>query len=121
MSFPDAISTGFSKYVTFSGRATRSEFWYWQLFVILLGFVTGVFDAVLFPDTYFMPINTLASLGMILPGIAVSVRRLHDVNRSGWWYLLVCLPIIGWLVLLFWFVQPSATETTQYDGNPAMA
>src|SRR5690606_37283624 len=100
MGFGEAVSACFSKYASFQGRARRSEFWYFQLFAILLAIVTGFVDGVAFPDLAMMgvlPLNSLAGLIMLLPGISVLVRRLNDTNRSGfhfWWLL---LPLIGWI------------------------
>ncbi len=84
MGFGEAISSVFSKYATFSGRAMRSEFWWWKLFAVLTGFVTGMVEAV----------GLIWSLATFLPDIAVTVRRLHDMNRSGWWCLLLIVPAI---------------------------
>jgi uncharacterized membrane protein YhaH (DUF805 family) len=101
MGFSEAISTCFSKYVTFTGRATRPEYWYFALFVFIvdlvlqllghagLGFITAI-------------VNGLFSLGVLLPSIAVGVRRLHDIDRSGWWLLIGLVPIVGWILLLVW-------------------
>ena len=78
MSFVDAIKSGFRNYVTFKGRASRSEFWWWTLFAVLVQSATSIID-----DT----VNSIASLALLLPGIAVNVRRLHDTNRRGTWLL----------------------------------
>ena len=84
--FCEAISVCFLKYVGFSGRASRSEFWYWVLFSILAGIVTGLIDLVFFGvDNDFSPINSLFSLATFMPSLAVAFRRLHDTGRSGWW------------------------------------
>jgi len=83
--FGEAISVGFSKYVDFSGRASRSEFWYWTLFTVIASFITGMIDGLFFPYNDVMPFNSLFSLAVLLPGLAVAFRRLHDIDRSGWW------------------------------------
>ena len=113
MNFGQAISNGFSNYVTFSGRAIRSEYWYWTLFVVLGGFCTAFADGLILGDMKNSPINSIFSVVTFLPGLAVSVRRLHDVNRSGWW-LLITLTGIGILLLLYWAVQPSIDEENKY-------
>ena len=100
MNFTQAISSGFSNYVNFAGRAVRSEYWYWVLFVIVVSIVASIIDAVL-GTTLFNPIFSLA---VLLPSIAVGVRRLHDLDRSGWWLLLGLIPLIGAIVLIVWFV-----------------
>ncbi|WP_114965748.1 DUF805 domain-containing protein [Alkalilacustris brevis] len=114
MDFPTAIRTCFNKYVDFTGRAARSEFWYFVLFAILGNIAMGLFDRVIGMAI----LGTLFGLAILLPGIAVSVRRLHDLGRSGWWYLLVFIPVIGWLVLLFWYVQPGTSGANEYGPDP---
>jgi uncharacterized membrane protein YhaH (DUF805 family) len=99
MNFTQAISSGFSNYVNFAGRAIRSEYWYWVLFVLIATIVTSIIDLVL-GITLFEPIFSLA---VLLPSIAVGVRRLHDLDRSGWWLLLGFIPLIGAIVLIVWF------------------
>ena len=110
MGFVDAIKAGFQNYFNFQGRAVRSEFWYWMLFAILVGIVTSILDGVLGTG---LAVNGIASLILLIPGISVAVRRLHDVNRSGWWYLLVFTGI-GVLVLIYWYVQPTNTGENKY-------
>jgi uncharacterized membrane protein YhaH (DUF805 family) len=98
MGFVDAIKSGFSNYVGFSGRARRSEYWYWVLFVVLASIVVSMISELL---------GQVFSLGVLLPGIAMGARRLHDIGKSGWWQLLGLIPLLGWLVLIYWAVQPS--------------
>ena len=83
--FSEAISVCLSKYATFSGRASRSEYWWFALFTGLVGVGTGAADAVFFRNVPFEPLNSLAALALVLPGVAVTIRRLHDIDRSGWW------------------------------------
>lgn len=105
MNFGQAISTCFSKYATFSGRATRSEFWWFMLFEVL---VLGVLSMVS------MTLYGIAALAFLLPVLAVGARRLHDIGRTGWWQLL-SLTVIGSLVLLYWFVQPGSEGDNPHD------
>ncbi len=84
MSFGEAIKSGFRNYVTFSGRATRSEYWYWTLFMVLGSVGAFILDSGL--GTFGM-LGGLFALAMFLPANAVSVRRLHDTGRSAWWLL----------------------------------
>lgn len=98
MNFGDAIRTCFSKYATFDGRASRSEFWWWLLFTVLASAAAGILSDKL---------SALFSLAVLLPTLAVGARRLHDTDRSAWFLLLWCIPLIGWLVLLVWAVQES--------------
>ena len=107
MGFVDAIKSGFANYVGFSGRARRSEYWYWVLFVVLASIATTMISETL---------GSLFSLGVLLPGIAMGTRRLHDIGKSGWWQLLVFIPLLGLLVLLYWAVQPSEGDN---DFGPA--
>ena len=116
MSFTNAIQVCFNKYATFSGRASRSEYWWFYLFTILVNVVFSI----IFAATQSSVINGLSglfALAVLLPSLAVATRRLHDVGRSGWWQLLV-LTVIGVFVLLYWFVQPSANSTNEYGAPP---
>jgi len=98
MGFWQAVASGFSNYVNFSGRACRSEYWYWALFVVLVDIAALIIDAALW--TY--AITSLADLALFLPGLALAIRRLHDLDRSGWWFLLVFIPVIGAIILIIW-------------------
>lgn len=105
-SFGEAISTCFSKYVTFSGRASRSEYWFFVLFLVLAGIGASILDAILFPGSLETggPINGILSLATLLPSLAVGWRRLHDTDRSGWWiggfYLAIILVAVIAVALL---------------------
>jgi uncharacterized membrane protein YhaH (DUF805 family) len=98
MGFWQAVASGFSNYVGFSGRACRSEYWYWVLFVLLCSIAASIIDAVL--GVYL--ITSLVNLAVFLPGLAVGIRRLHDLDRTGWWVLLVFIPIVGAIILIIW-------------------
>jgi uncharacterized membrane protein YhaH (DUF805 family) len=100
MDFGDAVKLGFANYVNFSDRASRSEYWYWILFVAIGQFVSGVIDSWIVGAFILEGIFFLAT---ILPTLSVGVRRLHDLDRSGWWVLLDLIPLIGWIILLIWF------------------
>ena len=111
MKFVDAIKTCLSKYATFEGRAGRPEFWWFMLFCMLAislaeGFVGEGFSG-------------LVTLAVLVPTFAVSARRLHDIGRTGWWQLLL-LSGIGFLVLLYWWVQPGEGAGNIY-GEPSAA
>ncbi len=114
MTFTEAVKTVLSKYATFTGRAARPEFWWWCLFTFLLGIATGFIDHLVigprlgiesFAEDSPEILSAIVSLGLLLPGLAVSVRRLHDIDRSGWWLLIILIPLIGVLVLIYWTVQ----------------
>lgn len=96
MTFVESIKICFTKYADFTGRATRSEFWWWTLFTILASIAIGYFS---------QAASGLFSLATILPSLAVGARRLHDTDRTGWLQLLWFIPIIGWIILLVWFIQ----------------
>lgn len=104
-----AVITCFNKYVVFTGRADRPEFWYFALFQVVVLAVLGIVSR---------PLEALASLAFLLPGLAVGARRLHDINRSAWWMLIGFIPIIGWLILIYWAVQPGDAGANQY-GEPS--
>ena len=103
------------KYAVFSGRARRKEYWMFFLFNIIIIFVLGYVDGLF--GRYGI-VNTLYSLAILIPGIAVSIRRLHDTNRSGWWLLIGFVPIIGAIVLIVYMVQDSTPSENQYGANP---
>lgn len=109
MDFMTAVKTCFSKYVTFEGRASRSEYWWFILF-ILIGQVVLLF--------VFEPLSLIFLLAVLLPNLAVVVRRLHDVDKSGWWYLIFLVPLIGGLLLLYWFVTEGTRGPNQYGPDP---
>lgn len=109
MGLNEAVRSCFQKYAVFSGRATRSEFWFFYLFLILISIILGFFNAIA-PEglvTVIGMLSGLFSLITLLPSLAVSVRRLHDIDRSGWWLLIWFVPIIGWIILLIFFLTPS--------------
>ncbi len=120
MTFNQSIRTCFRKYVDFTGRAARSEYWWFTLFLILGNLAATIIDTAKFgvPAEQYGPLNSVFSLATLLPGIAVSVRRLHDVNRSGWWLLIMFIPLIGWLVLLFWEVSPGTPGANRFGPDP---
>lgn len=107
--YQKAILTCFKKFADFKGRARRSEFWYFELFCLLLSLLLSFINE---------DLATLAMLITLIPNIAVSVRRLHDIDRSGWWMLIALVPIIGVLLLLFWAAQAGNQSTNQYGESP---
>ena len=100
MGFQEAVATCFRNYAVFEGRARRSEYWWFFLFNVLMQGATGLMDAALFGDDSVGLVNGLYSLAVLLPGLAVAVRRLHDVDRSGWWLLISFIPVIGIVLLI---------------------
>ena len=118
MSFTEAIRSAFQNYVNFSGRAARSEYWYWFLFAILMSVVSGVIDFVLFPRANVSPIETLVGLALILPGLAVTIRRLHDLDRRGWWIFLPLIPLIGLIWLIVWLCTRGTVGPNRFGPDP---
>jgi uncharacterized membrane protein YhaH (DUF805 family) len=98
MNFQDAIKTCLGKYADFSGRASRSEYWWFALFTFLGSAACGIFS---------YKLSALFSLATLLPMLAAASRRLHDTQRSGWWQLITLVPFVGWIVLLVFLVQDS--------------
>ena len=118
MNFFEAISSGFRNYVGFDSRATRSEYWYWTLFMILLTIATSVIDIAILGASQFSPVTTIASLATFLPALAVSIRRLHDLDRTGWWVLLALIPLIGAIILIVWFCMRGTVGPNRFGPDP---
>lgn len=130
MTLQESVKTVFSKYATFSGRATRSEFWYFALFNFIMAFgliIAGILLGAIFGSNegavggfaigYFL--YMIYSLAAIIPNISVTVRRLHDTNRSGWNYWWCLLPLVGPIVLLVFLLQGSNPENNEYGPYEA--
>ncbi|MEX2980697.1 DUF805 domain-containing protein [Streptomyces sp. C36] len=106
------------KYATFSGRAGRPEFWMFTLISFVISIVLAVIDSTLGTAPV---IGLVYSLAVLLPGLAVGVRRLHDIDRSGWWLLLALIPILGSIVLLVFFALPGTPGENSYGPKPLEA
>ncbi len=116
MSMIESVKTVLSKYVDFSGRARRSELWWYLLcYAIVSGVLSSVYQAT--QSGIVAGLSGIVSLGLLLPTLAVHVRRLHDVGRSGWW-LLLDLTCIGGIVILIWEIMDSQPGDNQYGPNP---
>ena len=116
MNFGQSISSCMGKYVTFSGRATRSEFWWFFLFTMIVSFVVNAISTGIFLNTFneiLLYIPSIVSLIFTLPSLAVSARRLHDIGRSGWWVLLMFTGI-GLILLIIWWVKDTEKEENVY-------
>lgn len=120
MDFNGAINACFSKYALFEGRSPRSEFWYFQLFLFLMGLLMLIIDIGILESPIIRPANLILTLVTFLPSLAVYVRRLHDVNRSGLWILL-WFTFIGIPVLLYWGVKPSDSGKNDYGDPPPLS
>ena len=118
MTFSEAIKTSLvNKYATFSGRATRSEYWYVVLFGYLLALLIVLLGMMVDSPELIIGLSSVLSLILLVPGLAVCIRRLHDTGRSGWWYLLVLIPYIGAIALLVIFCLKS-DEDNKYGTKP---
>jgi uncharacterized membrane protein YhaH (DUF805 family) len=116
MSFTEAIRSVLTQYVGFSGRARRSEYWYWVLAQIILGVIFSLLDRAVFGRTS-GTFSFILYAALFLPSLAVAVRRLHDTTRSGWWVLLALIPVIGTIVLIIFYVQDSHPDN-KYGPSP---
>jgi uncharacterized membrane protein YhaH (DUF805 family) len=127
--FGVAVRRFFRKYATFSGRASRSEFWWWYLTAIIIGFVLNILTSVLGGShvsasgqlTYsagaivVLIIGGLWSLAILVPSLAISWRRLHDTGRSGGWYFIGLIPLVGTILLIVWFASAPKPEGQRFD------
>ncbi len=107
MDFKTAVNTCLvNKYCNFSGRASKSEFWWFCLAQIIIYFVAGFIGGLLLRDNAYI-LSSLVSLALLLPALGAGCRRLHDTNKSGWWQLIAFIPVIGIIILIiFWIKDP---------------
>ena len=123
MGFFDAIGSVFSNYATFSGRAPRSEFWWFWLLNTIVSIAidgSGMRHGMTGLEHMEGPsiLSTIWHLAVFIPTLAVSVRRLHDTDRSGWWLLLWLVPVIGWIVLLVFYVSRGTAGVNRFGPDP---
>lgn len=117
-SFGEAVRSALvENYCNFRGRSSRSQYWWYILFVSILNNVVSFSDRLVGTDIAVV-IMAVVSLALFLPGLGVAVRRLHDIGKSGWWVLLGIIPIIGWIILLVWYCRESEMEENQYGPVP---
>lgn len=111
--FIDCITK--KNYANFNGRARRKEYWMFILFCIILAFITIIIDKMIGSP---LVITAILVLALFLPSLAVTVRRLHDTSKSGWWVLLQFIPYIGGIIILVFCVMDSTPGSNQYGENP---
>lgn len=120
MSFEDAVKNVLiNNYMNHRGRASRSEYWWFYLFLVIVQFITGIIDGFVFGWDYNDPvwISNIVFIATTLPSIALAARRLHDVGRSGWW-ILISVTIIGIIPLFIWSVMEGEEHPNQYGEVP---
>jgi uncharacterized membrane protein YhaH (DUF805 family) len=116
MSFPEAVRTCLGRYANFTGRARRAEYWWFALFQVLVLVLAEIVDYAVGSGPAIL--TFLATLALILPSLAVSVRRLHDTGKSGWWILISFVPIVGPVVLLVFVLSGGDPAANQYGPSP---
>ena len=121
--FPEAVKLGFQRYIDFSGRSSRAEYWWFTLFIVLVDvIVTAVDTVVLGTDLRDIGLlSTVWQLATLIPSLAIGVRRLHDIDKSGWWLLLWFVLVIGWIVLFVWAIKQSDEGSNKYGPDPRQA
>ena len=121
------IDTIKNRYAKFNGRATRSEYWFYMLFYFILAVLVGMIDTLLINPMLGATsqqageggfLQIILALVLLVPSIAIGVRRLHDIGKSGWWLLIGLVPIIGALVLIYFYVTDSQAGSNQFGKNP---
>lgn len=115
------------QYVDFNGRTARTPFWYYVAAYIVLYIAASILDGMFgfgafspYGFYYYSPrpITALLSLALLLPTLGLAVRRLHDTDRSGWWVLIGIIPVVGWLVLIYWYAQPGSSGSNKFGDAP---
>lgn len=110
----------FKKTFNFSDRSRRKEFWMFSLFVFIISFILGIIEyatgLVIDPDIGIL--TTIFSLVILIPSLSVTVRRLHDIGRTGWWLLLILIPVLGWIALFVFMLLDSESGSNKYGPNP---
>ena len=102
-------------YFDFDGRARRAEFWWFVLVYFIISLVLAAIQGLLGLGSL---LTGLLAVGLLLPNLGVAVRRLHDIGRSGWWILIGFIPIVGWILLIYWYVQPGTSGPNEFGADP---
>jgi len=122
MGFGEAIQSGFRNYVGFNGRASRSEYWWWILFAFLISIAANIVDRSLGGGMSTVGLlGGIVALALLLPNIAIGIRRLHDRDKSGWWLLLIFIPLVGAIILVIWFVVRGTQGPNRFGPDPRPA
>ncbi len=120
VSFQDAVTRALKfNYCNFGGRASRSEYWWFILFEFIVGAIIGI--AFSFNSTVCETMSGIVNLALLLPGLGLAVRRLHDIGKSAWWIFIVFIPLVGWIIYLVWMCKDSEPYPNMYGPVPNMA
>ncbi len=109
----EAVRRAFNNYAVFSGRSNRGEYWWFALANILISLGLQILDRAFF-GTEVAVLNGLWSLVVLIPSLALGARRLHDIDKSGWWQLIWLIPLVGWIVLIVWFAQKGENRPNRF-------
>ena len=120
MTFQESIDICFKKYAQGKGRASRSEYWYFYLFTVLVGIGLTILLTMSNHSTMVQLVSDLINLALIVPGITVLVRRFHDTNRSAWNMLWAFLPIVGWIIILVYLIEPGTPGANNYGNENSL-
>lgn len=119
--FVGAIKKGFRGYVVWNARSTRSEYWWWTLFAVIVAVVASIIDTAVFSTDMstggFGPVGVITGLALFLPGLSLWIRRLHDTDRSGWWVWIMLIPIVGFIISLVFVLLPSKMGPTRWNNR----
>lgn len=117
LSFKEAVIRAIKdNYCNFDGRASRSEYWWYCLFTVILGvIISAIFSS---SQTAYAIVGGIINLALLLPSLGLCVRRLHDIGKSGWWIFLALIPVVGAIILIIWFCQASQPQTNAYGPVP---
>ena len=121
--FPKAVQLGFQRYIDFSGRSSRAEYWWFTLFIVLVDIIATAVDIVVL-GTDLWGIGLLSAVwqfATLIPSLAIGVRRLHDIDKSGWWLLVWFVLVIGWIVLIVWAIKGGDGGPNKYGPDPRQA
>jgi uncharacterized membrane protein YhaH (DUF805 family) len=103
-------------YADFQGRTSRRAFWMFTLFNVIISVVLNVIDQLVLDG--FTLLSGLYGLALLLPSLGIGVRRLHDIDKSGWWILIGFIPIVGWIILIYWYAQPGNPSPNEWGPPP---
>lgn len=119
VSFTEAIKMALQQnYCNFSGRSSRSEYWWYMLFYFIVSFIVSFIGNATGSQVLNYWLSFFVGLALFLPSLGLCVRRLHDINKSGWWVLLNLIPVVGWIILLIWVCKDSDPTDNQYGPVP---